>query len=67
MNPDLLELDLPFGEVPDLSPRERSPEENDRWQMENRRLRLSRGDRDSGFLPSGEPFTMEGWPLDREG
>jgi len=63
MNPDLLDLDLPTGVVPDLPDRVPTPEETDRWQAENRRLRRLRGDAAAGFEPAGEPFTMEDWPL----
>lgn len=59
MNPDLLDLDLPFGEFPDLSPRQSSPEENDAWHLENRKMRLLRGDTDSGFSPVSAFFSME--------
>ena len=63
MNPDLLDLDLPLGPLPDLPERVRSAEENDRWHRENRRLRLLRGDTAMGFLPVEVPFTMDDWPL----
>jgi hypothetical protein len=59
MNTDLLELDLPFGEFPDLSPRQSSPEENDAWHLENRKMRLLRGDTDSEFSPVNAFFSME--------
>lgn len=63
MNPDLLALDLPLGTLPELPDRFRSVEENDRWQSENHRLRLQRGDTVKGPCPVAVPFTMEGWPL----
>ncbi len=59
MNPDLLELDLPVGTLPDLPHRVRSVEENDRWQRENHQLRLQRGDTTTGPCPAEEFFTME--------
>lgn len=67
MNPDLLELDLPVGTLPDLPDQVRPVEENDRWQSENHRLRLLRGDTAMGPCPVEAPFTMEEWPLDRPG
>jgi len=68
MNPDLLDLDLPEGEVPELPARPVDPLETERWQRENRRLRLLRGDRSPGFTPVGEPFVIEGEvPWRREG
>ena len=59
MNPDLLDLELPIGEIPELAPRHCSAEQNDHWQLENRRLRLLRGDDNSGLYPVPIPFTME--------
>jgi hypothetical protein len=59
MNRDLLDLDLPFGEFPDLSPRKSSPEENDAWHLQNRKMRLLRGDTDSGFSPVNAFFSLE--------
>lgn len=59
MNPELLDLDLPFGDLPALSPRNASPEENDAWHRENRKMRLLRGDLDSGFSPVNAFFSME--------
>jgi len=63
MNPDLLDLDFPIGDVPDLSGRPRSSEETDRWQAENRLLRRMRGEDTRGFLPATQPFTIEDWPV----
>ena len=67
MNPDLLNLDLPVGKLPVLPDRVRPVEENDRWQSENHRLRIQRGDSSTGHCPVEVPFTMEEWPLDRLG
>lgn len=64
MKPDLLNLDLPQGPVPELPPASYSVEENEAWHAENRRLRLMRGDDSMGFCPALEPFTTDGWPLD---
>lgn len=66
MNPDLLNLRLPLGEIPALPDPVRSFEENDRWHLENHRFRLLRGEDTRSFLPSDERFTMEDWPLDPE-
>ena len=63
MNPELLELDLPFGVIPDLSDRVRSFEENDRWHAENRLLRFLRGDFAMSPGPVEVPFTTDEWPL----
>jgi hypothetical protein len=63
MNPELLELDLPSGTLPDLSDRVRSFEENDRWHTENRRLRSLRGDLTTSPGPVEVPFTTDEWPL----
>lgn len=64
MNPDLLDLDLPVGAPLYLPDRVHSVEENDRWQTENHRLRLLRGDTAMGTCPVEMPFTMEDWPLE---
>lgn len=63
MNPELLDLDLPCGTVPTPPDRPLSPEETERWQTENRRLRILSGNPASGFEPTDRPFTMEAWPL----
>lgn len=67
MNPDLLDLELPVGELPVLTNQVRSVEENDLWQTENHRLRRQRGDTATGHCPVEVPFTMEDWPLERLG
>jgi hypothetical protein len=59
MNPELLDLDLPTGPLPDLSERLMSPEEIEAWQTENRRLRLLRGDANVGPGPVDVPFVIE--------
>ena len=63
MSDTLLDLNLPTGIVPDLPDRIITPEETDRWQAENRRLRHLRKDTAEGFEPSQEPFTLKDWPL----
>lgn len=63
MNPELLDLDLPCGIVPAPPDRVPAPEETERWQIENRRLRILSGNPAHGFKPSDQPFTMEDWPL----
>lgn len=60
MNPELFDLDLPEGEVPEAPARPVDPMETERWQMENRRLRLLRGDHSGGFCPVDLPFVIEG-------
>lgn len=64
MNPELLDLDLPVGPVPDLPPRIPTPEETDAWQAENRSLRRLRGDTSRGFTPAEHPFVLDlsTWP-----
>lgn len=58
MNPLLFDLKLPEGMVPDLEASPIDPLETERWQRENRRLRLLRGDCSSEFCPVEVPFVM---------
>lgn len=50
---------LPFGSPPEWKDSPSTPEANDQWQLENRLLRIARGDFSRSDTPVNEPFVWK--------